>query len=997
MKEVSEDVWVIAQDLYNDADFNINRYGEVESFTVMSFDDYNVDYGDCKKSDYEEAKAYLDELLKDVKYYDSYLELNDNHTLWDIEIPEGTEFNDEEYSFLYDQALEGLEEEIGEEVYGLGRSGRHICVADTFRNLTKLDTFKEAQERWEKWLIDTVISSAKENSGATVEESLNKGEKKARCLSCGADVVYTNRDVCHDIDGDYIECPNCNATFDVDYDAITPLLNKKIESEKQDLYVYTDANSYDKDEVEGNIYNYKQEAPNLEFKVYKQDDIYYVEFIGTKEDLIDYLTKLNWYTREEINDLDLLKSYNKNVKTESYEVWQKYFEDGEIARPEYVQTFATFEEAQKFVNGLNEDPNCEAWIKELKESKKVTEAEDMEAVKDDVKSAVEKSDSTKQEKDQVKGSIDVLKTDEESAIDGYEEFNKETAKVVDKELADTIDDQMQEIVDDEKEHIEKLDTIKSALGESKKYAIYVTYGGDGVYTSKLVDTVDTEEQAVDRVAELQSTGVGASYKELDESKKEETLGESERGYITGEVEAIIDGMTDLDKSQITGKLIDDVVNIVSDEKVDIESPEFDERVTSIVRNILDNGKKEELFNNSINLNVDAGDIASNNNVDLGGLGELVGLMASEETKESEDKLEEAEETSGTASIDLHTDLVPIINMYQYDIYNMLDDYVGIKREALDEMMLEFAEPIIEEQIKEVLPSAQITFGEFTHPQYYRLFSNLNDILEFTVTYNVSEYEALKEKAIQDPAFEQYLKDHYTSYDGFMSFFANNIRDFQEQEDWKQFVSVLSYYLPNNEEENYNEMCNYIYENASNYDIMPIDSEVEYVVDEINNKVSNGEIELNRENVISATKDLMSYLDEDDQEIIINGVLDAFNLEEGKKVEGVTPEAQKVSFYTFRVAEEMYNSEHEDTWQDLDDDTKAEYYNEHFPTIFKLAKQRAENKKEELFDNTADININANDVASNNNVDLGGLGDLLGMTEAKAIEMKKTENKEEVND
>lgn len=58
------------------------------------------------------------------------------------------------------------------------------------------------------------------------------------------------------------------------------------------------------------------------------------------------------------------------------------------------------------------------------------------------------------------------------------------------------------------------------LEESKKYAIYATYGEDGVYNSKLVDTVDSEEQAVDRVAELQTTGVGASYEEI-ETKNEE--------------------------------------------------------------------------------------------------------------------------------------------------------------------------------------------------------------------------------------------------------------------------------------------------------------------------------------------------------------------------------------------------------------------------------------------------------------------------------------------
>ena len=104
----------------------------------------------------------------------------------------------------------------------------------------------------------------------------------------------------------------------------------------------------------------------------------------------------------------------------------------------------------------------------LDESKKITEAEDMEAVKDEVEAAVEDSSATDLEKDQVAGSIEVLKTDEESAIEGYEDFNEETAKVVDKELADAVENQMEEIIDDEKEHIEKLDTIQSALEENKE-------------------------------------------------------------------------------------------------------------------------------------------------------------------------------------------------------------------------------------------------------------------------------------------------------------------------------------------------------------------------------------------------------------------------------------------------------------------------------------------------------------------------------------------------
>ena len=69
------------------------------------------------------------------------------------------------------------------------------------------------------------------------------------------------------------------------------------------------------------------------------------------------------------------------------------------------------------------------------------------------------------------------------------------------------------------------------LEESKKYAIYATYGGDGVYNSKLVDTVDSEEQAVDRVAELQATGVGASYEEVETKNEDDKISDTQADTV----------------------------------------------------------------------------------------------------------------------------------------------------------------------------------------------------------------------------------------------------------------------------------------------------------------------------------------------------------------------------------------------------------------------------------------------------------------------------------
>lgn len=67
---------------------------------------------------------------------------------------------------------------------------------------------------------------------------------------------------------------------------------------------------------------------------------------------------------------------------------------------------------------------------------------------------------------------------------------------------------------------------KEIKTEDIKYNVYVLAGGDGVYNSHLVDTVDSEEQAIDRVAEVGAEeGSNAYYvkvvngKEVDESKK----------------------------------------------------------------------------------------------------------------------------------------------------------------------------------------------------------------------------------------------------------------------------------------------------------------------------------------------------------------------------------------------------------------------------------------------------------------------------------------------
>ena len=266
--------------------------------------------------------------------------------------------------------------------------------------------------------------------------------------------------------------------------------------------------------------------------------------------------------------------------------------------------------------------------------------------------------------------------------------------------------------------------------------------------------------------------------------------------------------------------------------------------------------------------------------------EYLGESLASRYVKTENKSIKTEASEGTATLDANSDLLPIINMYQYDLYNMCDDLVpppnADMSKDVDKAMLDIAEPIIETEIKDVLPSAQITFKEYKHPQYYRAFSNLNDVLYFDITYNVAEYEALKEKALQDPEFEKYLKDHYTSYDGFMSFFANNISEFNDQEYWKQFVSVLSYYLPNDDEANYNTLLYGTYDKLLEMGYEHVDSIVDGLVDNIADRANDGEMTINTDTVTQYIKEL--YGDVDQYDYILDGVLNGLSLSESKKLE-----------------------------------------------------------------------------------------------------------------
>ena len=201
------------------------------------------------------------------------------------------------------------------------------------------------------------------------------------------------------------------------------------------------------------------------------------------------------------------------------------------------------------------------------------------------------------------------------------------------------------------------------------------------------------------------------------------------------------------------------------------------------------------------------------------------VKVKEESKLQEVEIKDGENTETITG--LHTDLFKLVNMYQYQIA----DGIMCDRDELDATMRKYAEPIIEDAFHTALPSSKVTFGEFDHPPYYKLFTNLNDQLLFSVTFDKAEYEALKEKTINDPAFADYIAQNYCSYDGFISYMADNMDDFNKEEDWRQFVQVVQYNMPEFTEDDYDRFVSDVVEDLyENFDTE--EAFIEYALENI---------------------------------------------------------------------------------------------------------------------------------------------------------------------
>ena len=166
----SGDIISGSSDLLDDTlpDFIYKWYREEDDFPTYEdvVEEYDV-Y--CSKDEYQNIVSELSNVVDECEYYGennhSYLQLHDNHTLNQINVPDTSMYTDAEIDEIYYQLVDSkiaeFEEETGLELYLLGRSGRHVCVESNFSNAAKYDELCEAQQKLKKKYIEDIVDYSK--------------------------------------------------------------------------------------------------------------------------------------------------------------------------------------------------------------------------------------------------------------------------------------------------------------------------------------------------------------------------------------------------------------------------------------------------------------------------------------------------------------------------------------------------------------------------------------------------------------------------------------------------------------------------------------------------------------------------------------------------------------------------------------------------------------------------------------------------------------------
>lgn len=139
------------------------------------------------------------------------------------------------------------------------------------------------------------------------------------------------------------------------------------------------------------------------------------------------------------------------------------------------------------------------------------------------------------------------------------------------------------------------------------------------------------------------------------------------------------------------------------------------------------------------------------------------------------------------TFEVSTNLIPVLQPGHY-WSGWAENYV-CDSDDIKAAIAEAAPDIVEEAIREVCPSASVSNCEVYMPRQYNYG---DDELLFDLSISDSDYQNMYDECIANPEFPNFLKKHYSSYDGFISFMGNDLESFEDQEDFKKVSQMIMF-------------------------------------------------------------------------------------------------------------------------------------------------------------------------------------------------------------
>lgn len=169
-EKFKETIYEVAEYLYNESEQDLDYIPEIEDIQ----DRVNED---CDENMYNKAVDIVRNIIENITYYEydykKYIQLSDNHTMY--ELNDDVEMTADQYSSLVDIFLQQLQDEINIDIYALGRSGRHICIDNTFDNALNYNRYVQAQRKYEQEMINYINQEYGNNK--TENKKLNEDEE----------------------------------------------------------------------------------------------------------------------------------------------------------------------------------------------------------------------------------------------------------------------------------------------------------------------------------------------------------------------------------------------------------------------------------------------------------------------------------------------------------------------------------------------------------------------------------------------------------------------------------------------------------------------------------------------------------------------------------------------------------------------------------------------------------------------------------------------------